>query len=459
MSACSRSLVLVLVLLLAPVGSLPISCGKSERTSLVIISLDTVRRDHLPTYGYGRDTAPRIDAFAHRAVVFENAYSQETNTNPSHAALFTGLYPHQHGSRFNWNLLQADQITLAEILRGAGYRTAGFVSGVTMRSEASGLDRGFEFYDDELPGKRRDGGVATQGAVSWLREHRHGGFFLFLHLYDAHGPYRSGEAGSNAFHSAEPGRKLKLIPPYQRVRDASGRPVRHLNEFVDRYDSMIRYEDTLVAAVLDELNLDRTVVVILSDHGETLGERYRVLDHGGQVFDEQIRIPLIVSAPGFEPGRLVDYVEMIDLLPTFLELLGIPAPVGKPIEGRSLVPLLEGRPQEGREVVFSSAAALKTPKHADRAYRLRRDSLIYSARSRRWKLIRYPGITQDYIELYDLREDSGERKNVAEAHPDVVKTYQSRIDEWLDKGSRETRGIEVPQDMRRQLRSLGYLGD
>jgi arylsulfatase A-like enzyme len=446
------------VLLLVLTSSVLFHCDNAERTNLVIISLDTVRRDHLPSYGYGRATAPSIDDFARRAVVFENAYTQETNTNPSHASLFTGLYPHQHGSHFNWNLLPQDQVTLAEILLGAGYRTAGFVSGVTMRSEASGLDRGFELYDDELPGKRRDGAIATKGAVGWLREQHDDGFFLLLHLYDAHGPYQPSESQLSLFRSSVPGRKLRRIPPYQRVHDTNDRPIERLNEFVDRYDAMIRYEDDLVAAVLDELNLDRTVVVILSDHGETLGERFRILDHGGQVFDEQVRIPLIVAAPGLEPNRVAAYVETIDLLPTLLELLDVPMPADKSVEGTSLVPMLEGRAQEGRAVVFSSAAVLNTPKHADRGYRLHRDRLIYSARSRRWKLIRYPGIAQDYIELYDMREDPGERRNVAEIHPEIVTALQSHIDDWLDKGTRELRGIEVPEDMRQQLRSLGYLG-
>ena len=286
-----------------------LGCAPEHPYNLVFISLDTVRRDHLPTYGYARPTAPRVDALAGKGVVFDGAFAQQTNTNPSHASMFTGLYPHVHGNRFNGERLNRKWPTLAQILGRAGFRTGGFVSGITMRGATSGLDRGFEVYSDAFPGKRRNGRIATTEAVQWVRSIRRSErWFLFLHLYDAHGPYLPKGRYAKLFRSSEPGPQLPNVPRYQRVLE-NGKSLAHLNRYVDRYDAMIRYEDDLVSLLLDEVDLSNTVVVVLSDHGETLGERYRPLDHGGQAFDEQIRIPLVVYAPGFAPRRVGAFVE------------------------------------------------------------------------------------------------------------------------------------------------------
>jgi arylsulfatase len=449
-----RSSLRALLLSLA-LASSAAACSGERAESLVFIVLDTVRRDHLPTYGYPRETAPRIDELARRAVVFERAFAQQTNTNPSHASMFTGLYPPSHGNLDNGYRLAPERVTLAQILAGAGFRTAAFVSGVTMRAVACGLDRGFEVYDDEFEGKRRDGRIATERATRWLEEQSRSRLFLFLHLYDAHGPYLPSGRYLAMFRSPEPGPELERIPPYQQVADAEGRPLRGLNGYVDRYDAMIRYQDDLIRPLLDRIDLSRTAVVVLSDHGETLGERYRKLDHGGQVFDEQLRIPLVLSAPGIAPRRVAQQVETIDLLPTLLELLGEALPANHAIQGQSLLPLLHGEESELRSTVFSQARS-DSERHADRGYRLRPRAQISTARGPRWKLIHYPGIERDYLELYDLESDPGERKNVAEAEPEVRDRYARILEQWLAQDEGAPARPVLPPEVREKLEELGY---
>jgi arylsulfatase A-like enzyme len=319
---------------------------------------------------------------------------------------------------------------------------------------ATGLDRGFASYDDAVAGLRRPGRETALRAVEWLRalpdDER---FFLLVHLFDAHGPYRPRDPHTDRFRAPAPGPVLDRIPPYQRLSDPEGRPEVRLNGYVDRYDATIRYQDDQVGLLLDAVDLDHTVVVVLSDHGETLGERYHPLDHGARVFDEQIRIPLIVHAPGREPRRVQDLVQTVDLLPTLLELLQVAAPPDLEAQGRSLVRLLRGRRLEPLSV-FSSAVTL--PKRYDRSYRLQPGRQLHAVRTERWKLIVYPGVEEDYVELYDLQRDPGETRNRADVEPKLREELHAQLRRWLALG-RPQAAPEVSPGLRRYLEDLGYV--
>jgi arylsulfatase len=450
--------------------------GPEPARNLVLISLDTVRRDHVSAYGYERETTPAIDALAARGAVFETAVSQQTNTNPSHGSMLTGLYPHQHGSLFNRFPVAEEQVTLAELLRDAGFRTGGFVSGLPLKRPLTGLEQGFERFDDRFEEQRRDGRETVGRALEWLETVEPGErFFLFLHLYDAHGPYELPEGIGHRFRSEDRGPRLPRVPPYQRLERPGGGRIVHLGPYVDRYDSLIRYQDDQVARLFDRLAAggmapDETVIVVLSDHGEVLGERYWPLDHGATAFDEELRIPLIVAGPGIEPRRIGETVETVDLLPTVLELLAVepgdPDPAGAPagdrgsLPGRSLVPLLHG--EEGSDAARPaySCSRAETRRMADRGYRLEDLALIRSVRTRGWKLIRYPAEEgEPYVELYDLRRDPGETTDVADRHPEVRDRLLAGLEAWWSppapSGPVPT---ELPETIQRQLRSLGYLG-
>lgn len=435
-----------------------LACRSSaEPRNLVFISLDTVRRDHLPTYGYARDTAPAVDALARRGVVFWNAFAQHTQTDPSHTSMFTGVYPHVHGNQMNGHRLAPQWVTLAQVLQRAGFDTGAFVSGLPMDGDVTGLDRGFDVYDDEIAkDSHRDGRLTVARAVEWLKRRTPDRrFFLFVHLYDAHAPYLPAGRYAHLYRSTEPGPRLTHVQPGHVVSDRNGVQQLHLNGYVDRYDATIRYADDALAALLPHLDLESTAVVVIADHGETLGERWHMLDHGAAVFDEQIRIPLIVVAFGFAPRRVESSVETVDLLPTLLELLGVP--IGDlPVQGRNLVPSMLGRHASGERFVFSSARCDPT-RLEDRGYELAKDLQIVTIRSPQWKLITYPGVEREYVELYDIEADPGERRNVADDTPLLVKSLLARLHEWNESPRATVPTPDVPPDVRERLRQLGYI--
>ncbi len=429
------------------------ACGpEAPPRNLVFISMDTVRADHLSLYGYGRPTSPVLAELGAQAAVFTNAFSQQTNTSPSHASMFTGLYPHVHGNETNFQTLPEGRATLAQILAKQGFKTAGFVTGVAMQ-KYTGLDRGFEVYKDEMNGWRRDGRTATGEAIQWLGalapEQR---FFLFLHLYDAHGPYEVA-GGKTLFRSADPGPLLANVPEYQRMMPG-GKDLRHLNEFVDRYDTQIHYIDSLIGELLKHVDPKTTMVVVTADHGETLGERYHVLDHGGQVYDEQIRIPLVVRTPRGKARRIDTMVETIDLLPTLLEVLQVPRPEGLALQGDSLAPLLGGGRKPLRSVTLAGA---RSEPDWYPEYALDKKRSIYSIRSSRWKLIAYPGVKEDSFELFNLETDPGETRNIAAEHLDVRSTLAAALTRWHEQKNPARPEADLPEDLRDKLRQLGYV--
>lgn len=426
--------------------------------NLVVVTLDTVRRDHLSVYGYERPTTPNLDAFAERSVVFLDAIAQDTNTNPSHASMFTGLYPHVHGNRANGDILGEGATTLAEILRDEGFATAGFVGSAVLRAEGSGLDRGFRVYGDRFAMRRRSGDATVDRALAWLAQRpANRRFLLFVHFYDVHGPYRPPPEHAASFRSPQPHGPLPMVPRHMKSFDDEGRLLRHLSQFVDRYDAAIHFVDEQFGRLASAIDLDDTAVIVLADHGETLGERYHGLDHGGQVFDEQVRIPFLMHSPGVPPGRVGGLVETVDLLPTALDLLGLEPPEASPLQGTSLLALSSGG-SAGSDLAFSSARAT-LGRHDDRGYELDRTRRIQSIRSQRWKLVRYPGIESDYFELYDLTRDPGERRNLADDEPTHLAEYRAGLEAWEDTQSIAQPTRQSDPALKEQLRALGYVDE
>lgn len=319
---------------------------------IVLISIDTLRADHLGAYGYARDTSPFLDELAARGVLFERAVAQYPNTLTSHMSLLTGLYPAEHGVFPPDGVLSPSIPTLAELLAAAGWRTAGFVEDGYVNGEY-GFERGFSRWHDEvgryLPTQIEQ---TLERGVSFLREMaetRETGetepFFLFLHTYAVHDPYDppepfasrywQGPRPEGAFHPAGP----ELLAFNRRQGELSEAARRWL---VARYDGSIRYADSVLRgffAELDRLGLtDEVAVVVTSDHGEEFLEHGR-LAHT-QVYDETLHVPLLVIHPGVTPRRVPALVQGIDLFPTLLELAGVGVP--EHASGRSLVPHLRG---------------------------------------------------------------------------------------------------------------------
>ena len=442
----------------------------TNRPDIVLISIDSLRYDHLGSYGYPRQTSPTMDAIAAEGMRFEHAVSTTSWTLPSHAAMFTGLYDSTHGVFDNGHHLRDSFVTLAEVLRDAGYETAGFYGGPYLHP-TFGLDQGFDTYTScmtRIPDSLSDqeiresaqttraeshaditGPRTSQKVREWLQTISGRPFFLFLHMWDVHYDYIPPERYVNFFD-----------PDYEGNLDSRGfttngrinadMPERDFQHLLALYDGEIRFTDDILAqifAALDQVGrFDDALIVITADHGEEFFEHGRK-GHHRTLFDEVIRIPLIIRWPGkLAAGRVIqDQVRIIDLMPTLLSLAGIDAPQsGK--QGRDLSPLMRGES-------LASEPAL--------AELLLNDGNMRALRNNQEKLISYGGQRFRY---YDLTADSREQNPLPHDNERFLRAERSLraiTDSALSLGdqmSRDNRSDTVLDPaVCRRLRALGYL--
>jgi choline-sulfatase len=391
------------------------------RGPVIVISIDTLRADRLAVYGYGRGRSPALTAFARDAVVFERAYAHAPQTLPSHASLFTGRLPFEHKVRDNLGFtLGQGAVTLASVFRGAGYSTAGFVSAYVMRRE-TGIDHGFEVYDatfkasgaDRSPAQVQRPGPDTLAATeAWLSSRASDRFLLFFHIYEPHTPYKA------------PDRFADLAP----------------------YDGEVAFADEITGRLLQALKArgwyDAATIVVLSDHGEGLGDHVEE-EHGLFLYDEVIRIPWLMKLPhGAGAGRRVSApVQHIDLLPTLSAMHGLPAPPG--LQGRDLTDAMLGRAALPPRGIY--AEALYSRYHFGW-------SELLSFTDERFRYIKAPR-----EELYDLERDPGERENVVGTRQQAAAALRSALD-GLVAGRAVDAPSAVSDEDRQRLAALGYVG-
>lgn len=334
---------------------------------IILISLDTLRADHLGCYGYERNTSPVIDSLARESSRFERAFSACSYTGPSFASLLTSMYPSFNYMRF-YNgkslLPERKEPFLQEILKEKGFCTAAFVSTIVLNKKLTRFNDGFDLYDDEANLSEanrpnilfRRGEETTDKALSWLRDHYQGDFFLWVHYMDIHGPYMPPSPYDEMFIDDGFWRKepvlLESIPTpnqyercpedyrpgifdYQLLKESgSGEYEKNVDHYIARYDGAIRYADSQVERLLAELRTlgiyDDTLVIIHSDHGEALGENGIYFFHGLTVTFEQIRVPLIIKRPfQREAEEFISMpVSLIDLTPTVLGQFGLQGDYG-----------------------------------------------------------------------------------------------------------------------------------
>ena len=435
-------------------------------TNVILLSIDTLRRDHLPFYGYERVTAPHLQRLAEQAVVFDNAVSAHTNTAPSHATMLTGLYASGHGILKNGGSLREDVLTLPEVLRERGYRSGAFVSAYTLGKHTK-LQRGFDPYNIELPRRRRrPAGKTYAEARSWIRERARAGqpFFLFLHFFDPHNPYDPPGEFAKMFRD-DPERFAGVFPSRDRRRFRKTGTPELFRDLIARYDGEIAYADSQVGRLLEQLEqlgiAGHTLLAFVSDHGETLLEREWVFDHGCRVYDEQLLVPMVIRFPDrSHAGKRIDtQVSLVDLMPTILDLLEIPPP--RTVAGRSLLPLLDDPGSAGdARPAFSNARFSKRRLGHIKARLTGRSALISSVRLPGIKLIEYPSRKGDYYqELFDLQADPGETRNLSREMPDLAARLHSQLEAWK-KQSRSADAAEPPvlsPEVEAALRELGYI--
>jgi arylsulfatase A-like enzyme len=387
--------------------------GRVRDANLVVIGIDTLRADHLGCYGYPRPTSPRLDALSREGVLFTTAISPSPWTLPAFASMFTGLLPSSHRAGEGWwferTRLDPSFVTLAEVLRGTGYRTGSFVSNGFV-SPDTGVADGFEETRVWFSGKG-----ATPAAIAWLDTHAAERFFLFLHIVEPHHPYSPPEEHAAPFldrsYEGLIGTSFGEAPDPDWT-DADRQRI------IDLYDGEVSFADALVGDVLDKLAQlgvdDDTIVVVTADHGEELFER-GTIGHGHSLYDELLRVPLIIRWPGREPhGRVEQQVRTMDLFPTLLDALGLPVPPG--LDGVSLLPLARGEPQEP-----GSATALAEYLFGDREQK--------AIRRQDHKLILTLATNEG--SLFDLRADAGERRDVAEQHASLVREFRAELERTL----------------------------
>ncbi len=451
--------------------------GEPPPTSLLLISVDTLRPDHLGCYDYHRDTSPNIDAFAADGVLFEQAVSSTSWTLPAHAAMFTGLSDSVHGCTDTDRSLAQAHRTLAERLAEAGYQTAGFYSGPYLHA-VFGLDQGFERWVDctsypELNDQKaehegtvdgREVWKASHADVTnptvlrevrgWMEEDPQEPFFAFVHLWDTHYDFLPPSPWDTMFdpdYDGEVTGEGFMFDP--RIRP--GMPQRDLEHLLALYDGEIAWTDHHVGGILELLEErgldDHTLVVLLSDHGTAFFEHGQKI-HRNALYDELIRIPLIMRLPGSLPTglRVQDQARTIDLVPTVLELLGFPS--AEDVMGQSLTPAWRPDTDLFQEPAISE---LHSVGHALRSYRHPERKIIVDEERRR-------------LLLYDLTADPGEQSPMRQKQS--TDGLGARLVEDWKQGERsleESRTRLAPptttaeptldDDVRGQLRELGYI--
>jgi len=391
-------------------------------TSVILISIDTLRADHLSAYGYRAIQTPNLDAFADRGTLFVHADSQIPLTLPSHTSLFTSTYPFQDRIEENAERIPPGAVTLASVLRSHGYKTAGFVASVFLEREM-GLDQGFDSYDSPfqfeafspLSGSmffggashdaygardRRDGALVVHAAMDWLAANREQPVFVFLHLYDLHKPYK-----------------------------------------LASYDAEVRYTDQVLGTFRKALMAggwwDRALVVLLSDHGESLGEHGEA-SHGYFIYQSTLAVPLIFHWPdGARPlgPRVEQGAGLVDVAPTVLDFLQLPAPGS-----------------------FDGASLLKRVEHPIYAESIHAHDSFGWAPLRSLRVGDFKYIEVPKPELYNLRDDPGERVNLAAKNAAEAQRLRGELGKMLTRyATKVAPPGNITPEARALLGSLGYL--
>jgi len=426
--------------------------------NVILITVDTLRADHLGVYGYRRNTSPHLDRFAKEGILFRQAFAHAPSTNPSLSSLMTSHYPHETTVLHVFNVLPQGVVTMAEILKEAGYRTAAIISHFTLR-RGSGFEQGFDMYDDQMGDSvpvrhdlsasklylrvERVAPKTTRAALTWLEGHaKKQPFFLWVHYDDPHGPYTPPAPYSTIFVEPSTGGTTRL-PINGDGSGKGGIPLpqqlgahRDPAYYIAQYDGEIRFLDDALGVLLQKIQelglFDNTLLIFTADHGEGMGEHNYYFDHPEFLYNGLIQVPLILWVPGFAGGKEVRVpVAHVDVVPTILDIVGIK--VSQPFRGQSLL-----TPREEREV-FAEAY---------------REGSKYALIFKGMKLI-WSGV---YYELYDLRNDAAEVANLMGKGMD--ETLFARLDairnqDALNIGSPLVWALDA--ELRKQLRALGYI--
>jgi arylsulfatase A-like enzyme len=416
--------------------------GQAVAPDIVLVSVDTLRPDHLGCYGYPRATSPNLDAFAREALLFEDVLCEVPLTFPSFGSMMTSRPPRSTGTTRNGLRMPGDVPTVAESFQAAGYQTLCVQSNWTLKAGLCALDRGFEVYDDAFHTKRwgliipeRLGDRVADVALDLLKKRdMRRPMFLWVHFSDPHAPYRKHK--DLRFDASE-------------YRDSDGGKLSHkIRKMRARYDGEIAYTDRQIQRLLDALDLSRTAVVFTGDHGESLGE-HDYTGHGRRVYQAGLQIPLIIRAPGVEAGRSKIPARGMDIAPTLLGLAGL-----TPASGMQGTDVLRNPPSPDRVRVFETYGGAVPGIPGAKSVMADRRPQWQGVVAGGWKLI----TEGDRAELYNLQDDPMERSIVREEQKERVLGLLERIREWekqTHRGKADSRKLD--KDDIQALESLGYV--
>jgi arylsulfatase A-like enzyme len=467
----------------------PKIAASSDRTSVLLITIDTLRADHVGAYGYSQARTPQIDHLAERGVLFREVVTPHRLTGPSHASILTGLMPEKHGVFKNMARMSKSIPTIAELLSSKGYVTASFVSSWTTVDSACGLPSHFQVYNDDIgeiswfpevayritvlhyikkalsvffrfnifyPCMYRTASRTTDAAVSWLERNNRYPFFIWVHFFDPHLPYRPPkEYVAEGFrnYKGPVSRNWYFLSPSEQIQIITS--PENMKQMIALYDAEISYADHEVGRLVEATERmaphGRLLTIVTADHGESMGEHH--LYWGRDLYDPTLLVPLIMVPPDNQfktPLVIKDQVRTIDIAPTILELLDVKP--SKIMDGLSLVGLIKDNQP------FQESAKSKIYLHNEEHTRP-----SSSIRCRGWKLIvREPcWDRRDYTwddeaqELYNLKEDPSEEKNLASESSKELKKLRDELEEYRHLiWSKE---LDLTPDEIERLRSLGYI--
>ncbi len=469
------------------VTTAPLSTAKRN---LVFITVDTLRADHLGAYGYGRDTSPFIDRLAKEGTLFEAAFAEKPITSPSFASLVTGAHLRRHGVRGASQVLAREHVTIAEVLASAGFATAAVIT-IGNLFPIFGFDQGFDFYDYQAnaAAKSRTADEVTDRAIAWLEKETAAPFFLWVHYVDPHDPYhppgdyRSRYPGDRFYEPLpmDPGTCEPCDGSSEGFGEFASDPETNLAWHLAQYDGEIRFTndqlERFVRAFSARRRLDDALLVFTSDHGETFGEN-GLFGHGASPHHSNTHIPLFFRLPGTVPQgqRVSEPISNVDVVPTFLDLVGVPIPAE--IQGRSRAGriLNHATPAEPAATLIEAGFG----RHVGRGlqHAMRTEQWCYVWRDTRWALrpespldlfwlwnaLIEGGLDPD--ELYDVANDPDERNNLIAAGLPIADELRSRLLTELASQGPESPGAkaldhaalkQAGPGLESQLRELGYI--
>jgi arylsulfatase A-like enzyme len=415
--------------------------ARAAPRDVILISIDTLRASHLGCYGYGKPTSPHLDRFREDAVLFREAISTAPSTLAAHASMMTSLVSRQHGASFDLHRRLAPSfLTVAGVFRQHGYRTISFNDGGQIAAEL-GIGNGFELYRSSPPTDRYHFADVVGQATGWMAANPPGPLFLFLHTYEVHHPYtpdrRFLDLMEPPYHGPLPAGETDMATLVAIKEGRLRAGPRDRAHVVATYDGEVRSMDEafgrLVAFLRSRGRYDAALIVFTADHGEEFDEHGTLGWHAHTLYDELLRVPLLVKYPYGEHGgeTVASQVRIIDVAPTLVAALGGPMP--EQFRGADLTPLVRGQAAAPRFAVS------------------RFDSLPTAAiRTGSWKLIGE--------RLFDLRGDPGETRDVAAGHPEIVAFLRRRLAALeAERPAAAGPRVELSAEERDRLRSLGYL--